>query len=233
MPALVGMPAETIFKNPPQVVTAVPAMVRVEIERSSSKRVVCCLMYPVGYPDSHILVELKSKTLSEKLLDGLTNVCEKEAKGLLGRPQALHVLRLVGKFIEDNPLCCCSEEIGRVKERLCPEDSLKLSQKSCSLTLVLTKNRYYLKAKIRIPDDYPVERIDIACADSNFPRVFRAWFVENSKEIARRCVEPPLRPRPKAPKFEPRPSLQPAVSFLLDNVKRYPVEECQICKVMY
>ena len=36
--------------------------------------------------------------------------------------------------------------------------------------------------------------------------------------------------RPKDPPFEPRPSLQPAVGFLVKNVKRYPDEICQKCK---
>jgi hypothetical protein len=37
-----------------------------------------------------------------------------------------------------------------------------------------------------------------------FARVFKVWFLENSKEIARRCVAAPLKPAPNAPKFEPR-----------------------------
>ena len=35
-------------------------------------------------------------------------------------------------------------------------------------------------------------------------RVFKVWFLENSKELARRCVAPPLKPPLNAPKFEPR-----------------------------
>ncbi len=65
--------------------------------------------------------------------------------------------------------------------------------------------------------------------ECNFPRVFKTWFAEQAREVARRCVQPPLKPRPKAPPFTPRPSLAPAVSFLIQNVKRYPVEACQAC----
>ena len=65
--------------------------------------------------------------------------------------------------------------------------------------------------------------------ECNFPRVFRAWFTEQGREVARRCVQPPLRPKPKDPPFAPRPSLAPAVSFLIQNVKRYPKEICQAC----
>ncbi len=65
--------------------------------------------------------------------------------------------------------------------------------------------------------------------ECNFPRVFRAWFTEQSREVARRCVQPPLKPRPRDPPFAPRPSLAPAVSFLIQNVKRYPEESCLAC----
>ena len=60
--------------------------------------------------------------------------------------------------------------------------------------------------------------------DCNFPRVFKVWFVEQAREIARRCVQRPLKPRPSDPPFEPRPSLRPVLKFLVDHVKRYPSE---------
>lgn len=57
-----------------KVVAAVPAMVRIEIERTAHKKIVCCLMFPQDYPNYTILMELKSKTLSDKLLSGLTKL---------------------------------------------------------------------------------------------------------------------------------------------------------------
>lgn len=214
-----------------KVVAAVPAMIRVEIEKTSFKKIVCCLMYPPsGYPNKPILMELKSKTLASKLLDGLANVCEQEAKKILGKPQALHVLKFIAKFIQENPLCCCSDEISLVKQILGPDDTIKLSQKTSTVSLTVSKENYYLKAKFKIPENYPIEQVDVSTTDNNFPRVFRVWFVENSKEIARRCVEAPLKPKPNAPKFEPKPSLHLAVAFLVKSVQRYPVENCQVCK---
>ena len=44
-------------------------------------------------------------------------------------------------------------------------------------------------------------------AESNFPRVFKVWFVEKARELARQCVEPPLKPKPKDPPFKKSPSL--------------------------
>jgi len=214
-----------------KVVAAVPAMIRVEIERTTFKKIVCCLIYPPkGYPDNPILLELKSKTISQKLLDGLANVCEQEAKKIIGKPQALHVLKFIAKFIDENPLCCCSEDISAVKEMLESGDSIKLSQKSSTVSVTIRQDRYLLKVKFVVPHNYPSQRVEISASDCNFPRIFKVWFVENSKEIARRCVEPPLKPAKNAPKFEPRPSLQSACAFLIKSVKRYPVEQCQVCK---
>jgi len=214
-----------------KVVSLVPAMVRIEIEKSPFKKIVVCLMFPVEYPNAVILIELKSKTLAPKLLDGLTQVTEKECRKVqLGKPQVLFVIKFIAKFIEDNPLCCCSEEISRLKSCLSPNDQLKLSQKSSSVILTINKEGYFLTVKCRVPMDYPLSRVDVEEVDCNFPRLFRVWFLENSKELARRCVEAPLKPKPNAPKFEAKPSLGAAVQFLVESVQRYPVEPCQICR---
>jgi len=212
------------------VVAAVPAMVRVELERTPFKKLVCCMMFPTQYPDSPILVELKSKTLAPKLLAGLTAVLEQECKKQLGRPQCIFVLKFIDKFIQDNPLCCCSQEIAQVKSLLSSEDTLKLSQKSSSLNLTVSQAQYFLTLKVRIPCDYPASQVELETAGCNFPRVFRVWFVEQARELARRCVEAPLKPKPNAPPFVARPSLEPAVVFLVNAVKRYPLEQCQVCR---
>lgn len=46
-----------------------------------------CIQFREDYPASPLFIELKSKTLSTKLLDGLTEVCEKECKRLLNKAQ--------------------------------------------------------------------------------------------------------------------------------------------------
>jgi len=212
-----------------KVVAAVKDLVRIEIERTKFKKLACCFMFPNDYPNSPILFELKSKTLSDKLLDGLTRVTEQECKKHLGRPQILFATKFITKFIEDNPLCCCAEEISRVKKLLGPDDVIKLSQKNSTVNMTINKERYFLKCKVVIPDIYPEERVDITLVDCNFPRVFKAWFVENAKELARRCVEAPLKPKPNAPPFVHKPSLEVAVSFLVASVQRYPLEACQVC----
>ena len=213
-----------------KVVAAVKDLVRIEIEKTKFKKLACCFMFPNDYPQSPILFELKSKTLSDKLLDGLTRVTEQECKKHLGKPQILFATKFIRQFIEENPLCCCAEEITKVKKLLGPNDVIKLSQKNSAVNMTINKERYFLKCKVVIPDIYPEERVDITLVDCNFPRVFKTWFVENAKELARRCVEAPLKPKPSAPPFVRKPSLEVAVGFLVTSVQRYPVEACQVCR---
>jgi len=213
-----------------KVIAAVPAMVRIEIEKTSYKKIVCCFMFHPLYPNHNILIELKSKTLSEKLLSGLTKVSEDEARKHLGKPQILIVLKLISKFLDENPLSCCSDEISTLRSMLGPDDTLKLSQKNSTINISIRKNEYLLKARMIVPENYPSEKVDITTSDCNFPRVFKVWFVENAKELARRCVDAPKKPKPNAPKFEPKPSLLPACKFLIQSVQRYPEERCQICR---
>jgi len=208
----------------------VPAMIRVEIEETPFKKLIVCLCYPSDYPSTHIFVELKSKTLCEKLLEGLVRVSEEEAKKYLGKPHALFVIKFIQKFIAENPLCCCSGEIAEAKKLLSEQDRLKLSQKTSTVSLHVTSSRYFLKVKLKVPPDYPETQVQVEEAESNFPRVFKVWFVEKGRELARQCVEPPLKPKPKDPPFKKSPSLHRVVRFLITHVKRYPTDVCQVCK---
>ena len=45
------------------------------------------LQFSEKYPTSAIVVELKSKTLPPRLLVKVTELCDQEAKKLLGKPQ--------------------------------------------------------------------------------------------------------------------------------------------------
>ena len=154
-----------------KVVTAIPAMLRVEIEKTMHRKIVCCLMFPPDYPNMPILVELKSKHLAPKLLDGLTKVIDRELKSVVPKPQALWVLRFVAKFLEDTPLAVCSEEIAKVKGSLGPEDNIKLSQKSSTVTVTVSKEKYFLTARISVPSDYPLKQVNqqATCRQYNTP----------------------------------------------------------------
>lgn len=46
------------------------------------------MQFPANYPQEPIVIELKSKTLTEKVCDKITKICEEEAKKWLGQKQA-------------------------------------------------------------------------------------------------------------------------------------------------
>lgn len=71
--------------------------------------------------------------------------------------QILKVLKLVRIFIDENPLSCCYDEISEIKKDLLSEgDEIKLRQKNSTVSLRVCLGKYYLRTKIRVPDDYPI-----------------------------------------------------------------------------
>ncbi|XP_013780599.1 uncharacterized protein LOC106464969 isoform X2 [Limulus polyphemus] len=214
-----------------KVITCVPSMVRVEIKRTKFKQLTACIQFPDNYPEQPLIIEFKSKTLAARLLDGLCKVCEKECKKYLGKPQILRLLKFVSSFIDENPLCVCSEEIASIKKELISEnDDLKLKQKTSSLYLQITQEAYRIVVKITVPHHYPEEQIRVELKESNFPDLFTKFFCGQSLEISRQCIQPPLKRKPKDPPFEPKPALWPIIRFLIKEVKRFPHEKCPVCK---
>ena len=142
-----------------RVVTAIPAMLRVELEVTPYRKIIVCLMFPEDYPHQPILVELKSKHLAPKLLEGLTNMIDKEVKAVVPKPQALWVLRRCAKFLEDTPLCVCSGEISKLRAQLGEQDSLRLSQKSATVTVTVGCQGYFITARCTVPPDYPLKQV--------------------------------------------------------------------------
>lgn len=49
-------------------------------------------------------------------------------------------------------------------------------------------------------------------------------------EIARQCVMPPSKKKPKDPPFVLKPSMEPVISFLISEVRKYIDMECKFCK---
>lgn len=213
-----------------RLVSCVRTMVRVEITKTSFKKIVACIQFPNNYPRDPLLLELKSKTLSGKLLDGLTNVCENEVKKLLGKAQVLPILKFIRNFIEENPLICCYDEISLLKKLLYEDDDLKLKQKNSTVSLKIQGGLYYFKAKVFVPDDYPLSAVSIGDSDTNFPPLFARYLLGHGKELGRRCVEAPLKSKTPQEVFKPSPSLNVVVSFFIRSVKNLPKEHCQSCK---
>lgn len=76
-----------------------------------------------------------------------------------GKPQIMHIIKFLRKFIDENPLVCCYDEISRVKKVLSERDELKLKQKVSSIVLKVYNGDYFLSTKIGVPDSYPSSSI--------------------------------------------------------------------------
>lgn len=99
----------------------------------------------------------------EKIYNILTKVHALSWQGVNLRlilSKVLHVLRFVRNFIDENPLCCCSEEISNIRKKLIEgSDELKLRQKTSSVILKVTQGQYYLKYNLIVPENYPDQQI--------------------------------------------------------------------------
>lgn len=66
------------------------------------RQMTAVMQFLENYPTEPVVVELKSKTLTEKLLDGVVKVCDAEARKYIGQKQ-------VGpKFLLYLSLCACT-----------------------------------------------------------------------------------------------------------------------------
>lgn len=213
------------------LVTCVKAQVRAGYKKTDYKQLNVILQFPDNYPAEPAVIQLTSKTLAEKLLSGLVKMCDEEAKKLLGQRQILPIMTFVRDFVLNNPLCVCSEEIAAIKKDLIgEEDKMKLKQETSQIQLRIVEEQYLMNLNIMIPDAYPLEHVMIEAAESNFPDLLKVFFIGQAVEVARKCVQPPLKPNPKDPPFKPRPSLLEVCNFLITEcVKRYPKENCPVC----
>ncbi|XP_056639960.1 uncharacterized protein LOC130447264 [Diorhabda sublineata] len=211
-----------------KLVSCVRTMVRAEIKRTDYKKLVVCIQFREDYPKTLLLLELKSKTLSEKLLLKLTDVCEQEIKKYLGKPQVLNTIKFLRNFLDENPLSCCYDEISNIR-KLFQADELKLKQKSSTVVFNLKNGEYYLTCRIFVPDNYYLSAVELQQVNTNFSPALQRYIISQAQEIARKCVEPPLKKKPREPEFKPVPSLQKCVEFLVDCIKRLPGERCQFC----
>lgn len=215
-----------------EIISCHPVAVNVRITRTKFKNVIVLLQFPEQYPNNGILVELKSKTLPPRLLSKMMELCDQEAKKFLGKPQVIPMLIFVRRFLDENPLIACSDELQYIKSKLLSDsDELKIKQKAGVLNIHINQDKYYLHVKITVPDDYHTAAIKIDLKDSNFPENLVRVFIGQAVDMARTCVEAPLRRKPKDPPFEPKPSLKLVCDFLVDQCARpCPKERCPICK---
>lgn len=140
------------------------------------------------------------------------------------------MLKSIGSYLRENPLCIIYQEYADVKSRLLDSSSLKLKQKTSTVTLVARGGTYYFKIKISVPIDYPHSCVTWDEYDSNLPVMLVRFLNGQAKELARQCVEAPLRAGNSS--FEPRPSFERAIGFLVDATYEFQKELCPICKLI-
>lgn len=213
------------------VVACYQANVQIKIVKTPYKQLLCQFQFPSNYPDAPILLELKSKTFSPKVLAAMSQLADAESKKILGKPQIITLTKLLSNFICDNPLLVCSEEISQIKKKLVKEeDEFKVKQKTGVINYMIKAKKYFFHLKLTVPVGYPAESLEIEFKGSNFPAILEAHFLGQAKEIARQCVQPPLRKDPKAGAFEPKPSLYPVLEYLAGIcIHHFPYETCPCC----
>jgi hypothetical protein len=70
------------------------------------------------------------------------------------------MVQFVKTFLDENPLCVCSEEIAFIKKDLMtPEDEIKLKQKTSQFSLKLRQKNYYMNFTVAVPEHYPLQQI--------------------------------------------------------------------------
>lgn len=209
----------------------VPNMVRVTIYRTDYKQLAVCFMFPENYPDAPIVIEIKSKTMSWKFVTGLTQLCDDEAKKILGNPQIMPILYFVSQFIEDNPLCVCSDEISWAKQNCLKDtDKVKLIQKLSQIIIKFNEENYRMVFQLTVPDDYPYKKLDIVCTENLFPNDLHEMIKKHAIEIARQCITPPINPKRKGPVWQLRPSVRPVLEFLAEIIHSIPKKVCPLCR---
>ena len=68
--------------------------------------------------------------------------------------------KFIRRFIDDNPLCVCSDAITKIRRTLLgPSDEMKLKQKTSQIVLNLSEQQYFLTACLTVPDDYPLMQL--------------------------------------------------------------------------
>ncbi|KAH8376791.1 hypothetical protein KR093_001362 [Drosophila rubida] len=210
-------------------------LVRIDLfPEQQNRSMTVCLRFPEDYPQrSSILVELKSRVYSDKLLAELTRLMDEHAKQHLGKAQALLVLKFAIQYLTDNPLCICLDEIKQLRQDLKEHNNvsqLKLRQRTSCVELTARGGQYFYRLTAAVPDDYPQQAIELRGQESNLPNVLLRYLNGQSREIARQCVEPPLRlGKDELANFRPSKSLYRTLKFCLEATRDFHLELCPIC----
>lgn len=215
------------------IITCNTELVQIGIKLTQYKQLKACIQFPDNYPNDGLLMELKSQTISDKILETILNLCNNEIKKQIGHKQIIHLIYFIHQFILNNPLCICADEVRHLKNNVVETnrgDWLKIKQKLSSILVRFQQQRYHIEAKLVIPHDYPISSVTTDITKTNFPDTLNKTLIGFCEEIARQCIEKPLKVKPKDPPFVPKPSLQPVTDYLVNFCRNYSTARCPLCK---
>lgn len=120
-----------------------------------------------NYPNSNIIIKLKSGSLPHKLVEMLLKKSEAMIKKLVldpegAKPQVIPVFEFVRSIMENNNLMPVWNELPQIREILrLPKkgedskevlDELKLQEKAGKMRLKLCEKKFYLIIEITVPE---------------------------------------------------------------------------------
>lgn len=215
-----------------QLLSSSPHSVQVQITKTEHKQLRLLIMFPEGYPKVTLMVQVKSKSLPDRVMKLIETIAEKEAARLINQYQVISICKVVRQFLDENMFIVCAAELDSIKKQLLGKgDDLKIKQKAGSFTVSVKKKGYHMTLKFSVDDDYPKTNARIENKGTNFPLDLAEMFVRQGIELSRRCIIPPVMLKLGDPPFREKPSILPVAEYLIrDCIQFYPVENCSLCE---
>ncbi|XP_075259440.1 uncharacterized protein LOC142351203 isoform X1 [Convolutriloba macropyga] len=206
----------------------------VSISRTQRVTLDCTILFTDDYPQSPLIIQLKSKTLADELLKGLVKLLDENCKKFIGQYQVVPQMKFLSDYLTENIFCCCFDEFQKIKREICSKwVELKPKQKKGIAHFKITCRGHESQVKLTVPLNYPTEAvsIDIKEFQSTLPEYLTSPILKQAVEEARKCVEPPLNVKVlKGKPFEIRPSFYHVAKFLiLDSLLMFKQTNCRLC----
>ncbi|ETN61436.1 hypothetical protein AND_006905 [Anopheles darlingi] len=212
-----------------KLVTCLSSLIRVDLHHTKSRQLTICIRFPQSYPSEKLLLEFKSKTMPDLFLERFLTICDSKLTEFTGRPQVMNILKFIDGYLSENPLCIVLDEIQNLRQMLPNANDLKLKQKTSTVSVAARGGQYFFTGKFTVPESYPAERVQWETFECNLPAPLVLFVNGQAKEIARQCVEAPLRKLKANETFHVKPSLQRTLGFIIAALQDFPNEKCPIC----
>ena len=194
--------------------------IKIGMEYSVNKQLDIQFIYPsvadVGedlqYPNSSVVIKLKSKRMPHKLVETLLKKAENMIKklvttpmdGFQGSPQTLPVFDFIESIMENNNLIPAWNELASIKSLLRlqpkvkqpegenkdsfkgPYDEIRLYEKAGKLRVKLKEGEFFLDLELTVPEEYPAARPEMAIMGHNYDQNFAKIFEATAEQILRR-----------------------------------------------